>query len=70
MDAVRVQGTWIQCTSCGKIYFIEEAVPIDKLYVTSICSRCGHHKGLNCGDKKEDVYLYYDPVLDERYYKY
>lgn len=70
MDAARNQGVWVQCTQCGKVYFIQESVPIDKLYITSVCSRCGNQKGLNCGDNKEDVYIYYDPTLDERFYKY
>ena len=70
MKAAKGQGTWVQCTECGKIFFIEEAVPIDELYVTAVCSRCGNYKAINCGNKKEDIYHYYDPYLDERYYEY
>ena len=68
MKEGRKQGTWIQCQKCGHIYCIEARVSTDKLYVLSECPKCGHHKGLNCGDNKDDLYLYYNPVLDERYY--
>ena len=70
VTAAGTQGTWVQCTQCGKIYFIKETTPIDKLYVTAICPKCDNYRAINCGDKKEDIYLYYDPYLDERYYKY
>ena len=62
------QGTWVQCTHCGHIYHIDDKVPIDKLYVASGCPRCENFKALNCGENREDVYLYYDPVLDKRFY--
>lgn len=64
------KGCWVQCTLCGKIYHIEEAVPIDKLYVAAICPKCDNYKAINCGEKEEDVVLYYDPYLDERYFEY
>lgn len=70
MEKVREQGTWLQCTHCGHIYHIGARVPIDRLYVASACPRCDAEVGLNCGDKREDVYLYYDPALDERFYNY
>ena len=66
----REKGNYIQCSQCGHIYWIEEEVPIEKLYVTSVCARCGHDRGLNCGDKEEEVYAYYNPCMDERYYIY
>ena len=64
------KGTWVQCTSCGEIYFIEETVPIDKLYVTSICPRCDDCTAINCGNKEDDIILYCDQYLDERYFRY
>ena len=64
-------GTWIQCRACGKIYQVDDCVPIDKLYITSFCPRCeDYSKGLNCGDSKDDVYLFYDCTKDRRYYQY
>lgn len=64
------KGCWVQCTQCGKIYHIEASVPIDKLYVTAVCPKCDNYKAINCGDKEEDVYAYYNPCLDERFYQY
>lgn len=62
--------TWIQCTDCGKMYYIKKNVPIDKLYVVSVCPRCNCEKGLNCGNDEEDVYLYVNVNVDPRYYQY
>ena len=71
MNARARPGTWVQCTHCGKIHHINIAVPIDELYVDYDCPRCGEYtKGLNCGSDKEDIVIYADPFLDERYYKY
>lgn len=70
MCTSKEKGCWIQCTMCGEIYHIKEPVPIDQLYVTSECARCGHDKGLNCENNRDEIYRYYDPVMDERYYQY
>ena len=71
LDTVKEQGTWIQCQQCGEIYFIQESVPIDKLYVASFCPRCNEYtKGLNCGDSIEDIYLFANINVDPRYYQY
>ena len=70
MVTVDPKGTWVQCTLCGKIYFIEERVPIDKMYIVAECQKCGNFKAINCGDKEEDIILYCDSYLDERYYEY
>lgn len=64
------KGCWVQCTTCGEIYHIEDTVPIDKLYVATICPKCDNYRAINCGDKEEDVAIYYDPFLDERFYQY
>lgn len=68
MHTEKANGTWLQCTHCGKIYFVEKKVALDKLYVASECPECGNTKGLNCGDDENDIYLYSDPYLDARYY--
>ena len=71
MDGNKEKGCYIQCQQCGHVYWIEEDVPIDKLYVASVCARCGEcGNGLNCGDEEEDIYAYYNPNLDERFYMY
>lgn len=64
------QSTWVQCQSCGNIYQIADKVSIEKSIIQSVCPRCGENIGLNCGDKEEDVYIYMNPNLDERYYIY
>ena len=64
-------GTWVQCTHCGEIYHIDVRVSIDKLHVECYCPKCREHtRAINCGNNKDDVYALYDPILDERYYKY
>ena len=64
------QSTWVQCQSCGNIYQIADKVSIEKSIIQSECPRCGENIGLNCGDKEEDIYIYMNPNLDERYYIY
>ena len=64
------QGAFIQCQSCGNVYLIADKVSVEKSIVESVCPRCGGHIGLNCGDKEEDIYIYINPNLDERYYLY
>ena len=63
------QSTFVQCQSCGNIYQIADKVSIEKSIIQSVCPRCGESIGLNCGDK-EDVYIYMNINLDERYYIY
>lgn len=71
MKAKSGQKTWVQCTQCGKVYSISQRVPVSELYVESECPKCGYEDmALNCGDNEDDIYLYYDPYMDERYYKY
>ena len=63
--------TWIQCQSCGMIYSIDEDVAHDKLYIMSYCPRCDDcTTGLNCGDSKDDIYLYTNANVDPRCYEY
>lgn len=64
------QSAWVQCQSCGNIYQIADKILIEKSIIQSMCPRCGEDIGLNCGDKEEDIYLYMNINLDERYYNY
>ena len=66
----RKEKTWIQCLNCGHIYIVERKIPISVSVVKSECPKCEWSKGLNCGNKEEDVYYFYDPGLDERYFNY
>ena len=64
------ENTWIQCQCCGKLYQIDKKVPLSASMVKMECPRCGSYSGLNCGSNKDDVYLYLNPNVDERYYNY
>lgn len=64
------QSTFVQCQSCGNIYQTVDKVSIEKSIIQSVCPRCGENIGLNCGENEEDVYIYMNPNLDERYYIY
>lgn len=68
MCGQKQEGTWIQCTNCGKIYYIECKVPMEQVYVTSYCPGCEHDRGLVLGSEKDDCYAMYDVTLDGRYY--
>ena len=70
MDTIKQQGVWTQCTQCGNIDFLNISVPVDTLYITTTCKKCKNNKALNCGDKQEDIYMYYNSSLDRRYYQY
>ena len=68
MDGRGKECTWIQCQSCGNIYLINNKVSIERSIVKSECPECYGHVGLNCGDKEEDIYVYMNVNLDNRYY--
>ena len=71
VTAGKDRGCWIQCQVCGHIYWTEEDVLIDKLYITSDCPGCGEYGiGLNCGDDQDDIYEYMNLNFDPRYYTY
>lgn len=60
---------YIQCQNCGEIFQIDQAVPIDKIYVQVYCHKCDDSVcGLNLGDNEDDKYYFYDMTLDPRYY--
>ncbi len=64
MDTTKEIGSYVQCLCCGNIYTTERKIPINILITPSECPICKYKKGLNCGDKEDDIILYYDPVLD------
>lgn len=70
MDLTKTKPTWIQCVKCGHLFQTEQPVSIEELYVISICPKCGGRTGLNCGTERDDIYLYMDQGLDERYFDY
>jgi len=63
-------GNYIQCRECGHIYKVYKEISIEKSIVYTECPRCGCGIGLNCGNNTLDLYVYYDPTMDKRYYEY
>ena len=70
MHTRNVDGSYIQCLNCGDIYIAERKVPISISIVECTCPKCRYGKGLNVGYTKDDISLFYDPYLDERYFSY
>ena len=62
--------TWVQCQHCGKIYQVNKKIPITASIVRTECPRCESYSGLNVGNNEEDIYLYMNPNVDERYFYY
>ena len=66
---------YVQCTRCGTLSQVKNkdaSISDDGLYTKPIfCSRCRDGtKHLLIGERKEDVYLLGDSMLDERFYIY
>ena len=66
---------WVQCSKCGYLHRVKEkdaSISDDDLYTTELyCPRCRDGtKHLLIGEHKDDVYLYGDNMLDERFYNY
>ena len=62
------EQTYLQCCHCGEIYTVERKMSIEKLYINSYCPNCEHEKAINLGSDPNDIYLFYDVTLDERYF--
>lgn len=63
-------NTYLQCCGCGKIHITKHKYYSDELYAESVCPSCGYNKVLILGEDENDIYLYYDPMSDERYFIY
>lgn len=65
-------AVWVQCQHCGKLYKTKEVkISEDDLFVELHCPRC--RDGTNhllIGSYKDEVYIYGNANLDERFYKY
>ena len=64
---------WVQCSRCGHLHKIKSkdaSISDDDLYTEPIyCNFCRDStKHLIIGEYKDDVYLYGDSSLDERFY--
>lgn len=60
----------MQCQYCGNIYYLEQDVSIEELMIDSECPECGYGRALNCGESKDDIYIYMNEALDPRFYQY
>lgn len=65
---------WVQC-KCGHLHKVKSkdaSISDDDLYTEPLfCPRCRDGtKHLVIGEHKEDIYLYGDCTLDDRYYSY
>lgn len=63
-------STYLQCCGCGKVHTVRRKYNSDEVYIESVCPSCGHNKVLILGENKDDIYLYYDSMNDERYFIY
>ncbi len=61
-----------QCIKCGKVHRvnINKVWDLDdEIYYETYCQACrGVEKHLDVGEDENEIYLWADPVLDERYY--
>ena len=69
------ENVWVQCKACGKVHRVnskDASVSDDDVYTEPIfCPRCRDGtKHLLIGENREDVYLFGDNSLDERYFIY
>lgn len=50
---------------------LEEKLKLeDDMYANGSCNKCGHSRLLYLCDNIEDIYIYADNFLDERYFDY
>lgn len=61
-----MKGAKVQCTQCGKIFKVNMEISYEDIYIEEICPCC--RKETTCLNLEDDVYRYYDPVMDNRYY--
>lgn len=66
---------WVQCAKCGTLSQVESkyaSLSDDDLYTDPLwCHKCRDEcKHLLIGERKEDVYIYGDGNLDERFFIY
>ena len=66
------RGEYLQCCYCGHIHKQQVQCNDDDLYIDGVeCEKCRQKvRHLRCGEDPLEVYMYYDSVLDERFYLY
>ena len=72
MDTLRHKEEWFQCSVCGNTHqeYCDEIIDLgNDMYYATVCSKCRSvTKHICVGEREDEKYLYYDPVLDSRYY--
>lgn len=63
-------STYLQCCGCGKVHIVKRKYDSDEVYIDSACPKCGHERALILGEDRENIYVYYDPINDDRYFIY
>ena len=65
-------AVYVQCQVCGKLHKTKEVeISEDDLYIKLHCPRCrGDSNHLFIGTYKDEVYLYGNANLDERFFIY
>ena len=62
--------TYVQCQTCGRIFRVKQCFSAEEIYIPIECNRCHSTTGLNLGHNILDIYEFYNPSLDGRYYTY
>ena len=63
-----MEGAKVQCTQCGRIFKVNVEISYEDIYVKEICPGC--RKETTCLNIEDDVYRYYDPHIDKRFFEY
>ena len=61
-----MKGARVQCTHCGRIFKVNMEISYEDIYIKEICPCC--REETTCLNLEDDIYRYYDPVMDNRYY--
>ena len=60
---------YLQCQKCGHVYLVKNlSISDDDSIVKHQCPMCENNTALNVGHNKEDIYMYYNVNLDNRYF--
>lgn len=70
MESKEHNGSFLQCQYCGNIYYTEQEISVEAFIINCECPNCGDMTALNCGNSREDVYLYMNESLDPYQYIY
>lgn len=65
------KGKQYQCQYCGSLRWSKEPFNIEDLFTKMRCRHCQRETDhLYVGEDENDLYLYYNVNLDQRFYQY